>query len=628
LSLNAQFESGLSLRLSVTGIPPYLVNDICSSIMRLARCSGVVYAIERVKALKQLLIKGGDVPSGFARNRSGDLKGVFGSLLRWGRKSESNFGKVLQAFMSYTYFSFEKPTSAQKRKFRAAVSSDKPDNLSSEFHRDFALSLRRTFGRQTIQRDGTNKLITFRGSSSRFRPGLSGLFPRSSTDSGIVDYCTLLQVPSFRKIFKEYSELFRPVFDGIDVNSYTNSMFIKDVSLDQRTRSQNYPATGGEVHFLMQEGGKMRSIASPHLVFQLALQPLGSSIYSIVQSLPWDCTFDQSKAVPFVQSALQQGSTVHSVDLSSATDHFPMTLQLSCLRSLFGNQPDIELFLKISRLHWLTSENDMIRWKRGQPLGLYPSFGSFTMTHGFLLWYLNNQSFNNDFFVLGDDVIILNNDLYVKYIACLDTMSCPWSSEKSISSTKLGEFAGKLITSSSVIPMMKYKKLSNDNFLDICRLLGPRSRVLLSNPQKKVYDDVCHLLPPFGLNFSYPGSSYLKMMEATEKAWKPSDAVVASLMGLSSVVRKNIYGKRIVQNVPTDLENLLKLLSTFDEKVVEVLQSLVPWEFWKRFQGSPILEGYAGVPSAINDDVVLPLKSMPLRVTTLKRYQAILAHRV
>jgi hypothetical protein len=606
-----------------------MVSDICSSIMKWARCSGVTFAIERVKALKQLLIKGGDVPSGFARNRKGDLKGIFGSLIRWGRKSEKNFEKALQALMSYTYFILEKPTPQQKRKFRTAVSSDKPDNLSLEFHRDFALSLRRTFGMRQIKRDkGSNNLITYRGSDSRFRPGLSGLFPRSSTNSGIVDYITLFQVYSYRKIFKKYWSLFDPVFRGIDVSSYSNDMFIKDVSLDSRTRAMNYPATGGEVHFLMQEGGKMRSVASPHLIFQLALQPLGSSVYSIVQSLPWDCTFDQTKAVPFVQSALQQGSTVHSVDLSSATDHFPMTLQLSCLRSLFGNQPDIDLFLEISRLHWLTSEGDMIRWKRGQPLGLFPSFGTFTMTHGFLLWYLNNQSFNNDFFVLGDDVIILNNDLYCRYIDCLNTMSCPWSTEKSISSNKLGEFAGKLITSSSVIPMMKYKKLSNDNFLDICRLLGPRSRILLSKPQMKVYDDVCHLLPPFGLNFSYPGSNYSKMWEETQRMIKPSVAVVASLMGLSSVVRKNIYGKRIVQNVPVNLENLLELLSTFDEKVVEALQSLVPWEFWKRFQGSPILEGYAGVPSAVGNDTVLPLKSNPLRITTLKRYQALLAHRV
>jgi len=110
LSFSAQFESGLSLRLNVTGIPSYLVNDICSQIMRWARCSGQVFAIERVKALKQLLIKGGDVPNGFARNRSGGLKGVFGSLIRWGKKNEKNFGKALQALMSYTYFSFEKPT--------------------------------------------------------------------------------------------------------------------------------------------------------------------------------------------------------------------------------------------------------------------------------------------------------------------------------------------------------------------------------------------------------------------------------------------------------------------------------------------------------------------------------------
>jgi len=620
-----QFESGMSLRLSVTGIPSNLVNEICSSVLKWAECSGVVFAIERLKALKQLLIKGGNIPDGFARNRKGDLKGVFGSLIRWGRKSEKNFGKALQGLMCYTYFSFEEPTAAQKRKFQSAVSSDKPDNLSYEFHRDFALSLRRVFGMKTIERNGMNNIITNRGSDSRFRPAIEGLFPRSRTNEGVVDYVTLLQVPSFRKLFRKYWSLFDPVFKGIDVNSYTKDSLVNDVSIDQANRVQNYPLLGGEVHYLMQEGGKMRSIASPHLVFQMALEPLKESLKTVVQSLPWDCTHDQSKAVPFVQYALQQKSTVHSVDLSSATDFFPMSLQMSCLHSLFGHQPDIDLFYDISRSYWLTSDKKMLRWKRGQPLGLGPSFFSFTMTHGCLLWYLNNQSFNNDFFVLGDDVVILNNDLYIKYIDCLNSMSCPWSSEKSISSNKLGEFAGKLITSSSVIPMMKYKKLSNDNFLDICRLLGPRSSILLSNPQKKVYDEVCHLLPPFGLNFSYPGSNYSKMYEATQERLKPSNAVVASLMGLSSVVRKNIYGKRIVENVPIDLENLLILLSTFDEKVVEVLQTLVPWELWKRYQGSPILDGYAGVPSAINDNVVLPLKSNPLRITTLKRYQALLA---
>jgi len=602
-----------------------MISEISANFVRWCRCSGAVFAIDRCKAIKQLLIKRGCIPQGFARNRKGLLKGIFGSLIKWGHKNEKNFGKALQALMCYTYVSFDSPTAAQKRKFKSAVSCNVDDKISHEFHRDFVLSVRRTFGMRQIERNNVPSIITYQGSASRFRPGIDGLFPRSSTQDGVVDYCMLLQMQQYCKVFKKYSSLYDPVFSGIDVAAYSNDMLLTDVSSDARIRASNFPVTGGEVHFLLQEGGKMRSVASPHLIHQMALQPLGSAVYSVVQSLPWDCTFNQSKAVPFVQSALQQGSTVHSVDLSSATDYFPLSIQLSCLRSLFGNQPDIDLFHYLSRCYWLASDGSMIRWNRGQPLGLFPSFGTFTMTHGLLLWYLNNQCFNNDFFVLGDDVVILNNDLYIKYINFLNNSSCPWSEEKSISSNSISEFAGKLITSSSVIPMMKYKKLSNDNFLDICRLLGPRSRILLTKPQKKVFDDVCHLLPPYGLNFSYPGSNYTKMMEATDRIFDSSNAVVASLMGLSSIVRKNIYGKRSVSNVPVDLETLLALLSTFDEKVVAVLQALVPWEFWKRFQGCPILEGYAGVPSAITDNSDLPLKCNPYRITTLKRYQALLA---
>ena len=364
MDLSVQFESGLAHRISVTGIPANMIKEISSSIMRWARCSGISYTIERVKALKMYLIKGGDVPLGFARNRRGDLKGIFGSLIRWGHKNEKNFGKVLQALMSYTFFEFEKPTPAQKRKFRAAVSCDKPDNLSHDFHRDFALSLRRNFGMSLINRDGTNNLITYRGSDSRYRPGFGGIITRSQTSNGIVDYIAFSRIQSYRSLFKKYSSLFSPVFDGIDLARYTINDFANDVGLQNAISATNYPVYGGEVHFLMQEGGKMRSIASPHLIFQLALQPLGSAVYSKVQSLPWDCTFDQRKAVPFVQSALQKGQRCYSVDLSSATDYFPLSLQLSCLHAIFGNQPDIDLFSEISRSYWITSENDVVRWKR------------------------------------------------------------------------------------------------------------------------------------------------------------------------------------------------------------------------------------------------------------------------
>jgi len=128
----------------------------------------------------------------------------------------------------------------------------------------------------------------------------------------------------------------------------------------------------------------------------LALKPLGDAIYSVVEKLEWDCTFDQSKAIPWIQRSLSVGKTVHSIDLTGATDYFPLGIQLETLIGIFGDLLDIKLLQSIAQLRWKSEMGD-IQWKRGQPLGLYPSFGMFTLTHGLLLSFLLGRPYNNEF---------------------------------------------------------------------------------------------------------------------------------------------------------------------------------------------------------------------------------------
>jgi hypothetical protein len=616
-----------------------MINDITSLFMRWGQCNGSEWFISRLKALKLFFIKGSDIPPWFAKNRHGELKGPFGSLFRWSRLSEENFKRSLQVTNAYTSVVFDDLTPSQTAKFKEALSCDSPSGVSYEEHRDLALSLRKYIGIQHIDRDEDISLITYRGSCSRFRPGLSPWFERSTTDRGILDYLNVLKLRPFKNLVSQFKSLYDPLFSGLkgdwlnppdtmsfyDIDGMSNIYEPAQFASVGQVKARSELLYGGEVHFLQQEGGKLRSIASPHLIHQLALRHFGKAIYSVVKSLPWDCTFDQLKAVPFVSRALKDGQQVHSVDLTCATDYFPLDVQITCLRAIFGNVPDIELFETISKSYWI-SPLGVVKWKRGQPLGLYPSFGSFTLTHGSLLWWLNGCEHNDKFFVLGDDVVILDDKLFSKYTQLLSRMKCPWSEQKSLSSCKLSEFAGKIITPNGYFDVCKWKKLSDDNFLDLCRMLGPRSRLLLSKRQRAVFDAVKHCTAPYGLNFSFPGSNLQKMEELTSQTIHPSDTVVGSLMGLSGVIRKNIYEKHRVF-AEYDLQVILDKLTTFDEKVIRVLQALLRWDIAK-LQGSPILEGYAGIPETLNN-TELPLRIVtPTRVTTLQRYLRMLRRKV
>jgi hypothetical protein len=174
------------------------------------------------------------------------------------------------------------------------------------------------------------------------------------------------------------------------------------------------------------------------------LTPLGDALFKALAGLPWDCTFDQSKPYQSVQEHLKRGGTAFSVDLSSATDYFPLELQLSILRKIFPFDIDqISLFEDLSRTNW-TYGKKSVRWTNGQPMGLYPSFPSFALAHGMLLDYLS-QGVPGRFYVLGDDVVILHRPTYEKYVQMLKVLGCPYNPSKSLVSNQVAEFAGKLI---------------------------------------------------------------------------------------------------------------------------------------------------------------------------------------
>lgn len=69
--------------------------------------------------------------------------------------------------------------------------------------------------------------------------------------------------------------------------------------------------------------GKQRTIGILDYWSQMALKPIHQYIGRVLEKIPQDCTLDQSK---FKDLILNKSEIYYSVDLSSATDRFPIML--------------------------------------------------------------------------------------------------------------------------------------------------------------------------------------------------------------------------------------------------------------------------------------------------------------
>lgn len=82
-----------------------------------------------------------------------------------------------------------------------------------------------------------------------------------------------------------------------------------------------------KLSFFPDKEDKVRVIAQLDYFSQTVLRPLHKFLYKVLRKLPNDCTHDQGKFL----ECLKDSSIYFSIDLSSATDRFPIKLIKSLL---------------------------------------------------------------------------------------------------------------------------------------------------------------------------------------------------------------------------------------------------------------------------------------------------------
>jgi len=412
---------------------------------------------------------------------------------------------------------------------------------------------------------------------------------------------------------------------GWDLRSKYKALFDfveQDLELEDSRDADvcDYESTVGRIGLIQEAGYKLRAVANPARVYQQALRPLKTKLLDVIKVLPWDCTHNQSIPFDYIQSNLAGGKKTYSVDLSGATDYFPLDLQMTVLRSMLPRNPDYTgLFFDLSRAPW-GYRNTKIRWTKGQPLGLEPSFPAFALTHGLLLYALNGYKHENAFFVLGDDVTILDESLHRKYRATLVDLGCPVSESKSIESSVLAEFGGKIITSKSVIPQHKWRVPSDDSFVDITRNYGMGALKLLRPRQRRIIKKLIDV-PEFmgGLGFNPKGipldERILKHLNLFDREKRMSYLMSYNrkIQSLNYYEHHNSDERKSFPNY----RNIRVTAADLDQRSIALVLSFLPSMIsWYEVLGTNLFD--------VAPDLHLDIQGEGKRVTTLEHYENVL----
>jgi hypothetical protein len=582
-----QLLKGAVQRAKAFSVPKRIYIPIIKKINSWYKLSGESWTVDRLKAIKLDVIRhraGMPPVSTWISRNSSCFKGEFGLLEKWMIENDSNFSKGLQLLQIYTLFYCKDVSPKQKKKFMDGVLSELPPPSMISFGNDiidkgFSLLPNKVLY-STVGK--CKPLVDMLPSPNKRAPLLS----RSVAEQdGIVD--SLEYLFSTQEGYSHYTK-------------YKHSHYydllggLWDVLCDPENRRENKGIFGkfvkhgsflvGRIGLIQEAGHKLRAVANPGRVFQRVLEPFGNRIYDYLKTLPFDCTFDQTKALPVLQEALTDGKTIHSIDLSGATDYFPLALQEHLLLKMF---PDIEvsLFCDLSRASWFMPKVGEISWRRGQPLGLFPSFGAFALTHGCLLMGLLNKEWNNQFFVLGDDVVILDDQLAQDYYQALISLGCPVSIPKSLRSNSLCEFGGKIITSNTVISQYKWRDISDDSFMDIAKILGPKSLQLFKPRQIKIIKRLAPI-PDFlgGLGWN-PNGLPLEDRCQDKLIWQeklPVDHLMDySVVRLRNLMNSKLYCQTIFHQPYGWNATYVDKDRDLDQRSSFLVKKLLPSSLWK-----------------------------------------------
>lgn len=269
--------------------------------------------------------------------------------------------------------------------------------------------------------------------------------------------------------FRDLFPFLKEWLDIVDDRAITRILFVakrvedfiqKKLADGEDYNRFRYPGFGrpkglGKLGYKVEPAGKIRVFAMVDSLTQCVMKPLHDLLFSILRKLETDGTFNQMKPA---QRLINLGYTdFWSLDLTAATDRFPLALQQVLLSALIGPRLARLWASILVERYYLTPRppegvvgpeaDTPLVYGAGQPMGALTSWAAFSLCHHCLVQYaayraLGLQGFFKEYALLGDDIVIANYKVAMEYILLLREIGVEFGLAKSlISSTGGFEFA-------------------------------------------------------------------------------------------------------------------------------------------------------------------------------------------
>jgi len=313
---------------------------------------------------------------------------------------------------------------------------------------------------------------------------------------------------------------------------------------------------------------KVRVIGILDYWSQTVLKPVHEYMFNVLRKIPQDCTFNQGSFM----TKLPTEGPYYSIDLSAATDRFPM--ELIC-KVLEGQLPPEWVS------HWKSVMVDypfefngrMVKYTTGNPMGAYSSWASFAIAHHYVIYYccrtLNLDWHKCQYVLLGDDIVIANKEVAELYLTTMSSLGVDISMEKTHISNCMYEFAKRLVLNNTEItpfPISALRESSRRYYLLVNLLLETESKGW------KVVGSIPDAVSSFyGIIRSLPSRYRKKMSDKSydvELIMKVMRGLVPAGEAVTAIARKH--------NLPLPVINDEVATSIFSNIAVELFTSSNP----------------------------------------------------
>lgn len=320
----------------------------------------------------------------------------------------------------------------------------------------------------------------------------------------------------------------------------------------------------GRLSVVYDQAGKARIVGIANWWIQLCLRPLHLEIFNkLLKPLAMDGTFDQPKPLRIMMNNRQEGHRFYSFDLSSATDRLPIDCQVQVLEALGLNGV---LWKNVLDFPW-SFKGTSVKYSVGQPMGAYSSWAMLALTHHVIVQIAairaNKGTPFQNYAVLGDDVVINDNEVAHQYLLVMASLGLEINMAKTIISDDFIEFAKRFTT-----PEVDFSPIGAGNILSFMR-----KPVFISSLLKEAY------LKGYILSANVVQSLVSTLPSKLSKKYGPlilwtAQSVIGFLTTLSPDIRRETGSEYSEGSNPRRRESLDYRLAYFDSIWKSVSQDI------------------------------------------------------